>query len=216
MIVYEDNHLLLVEKKAGQLTQASGLEEESLETYWKKILKKRDGKPGGVFLHAIHRLDRPVSGLVLFAKSKKALVRLNAAMRAGQCRKYYRAIVHGRFEKKEGLLEHFLRRGDHCAILAEEGDLEAKRASLRYHVVDDNDAYSLVDIELITGRYHQIRLQMSAIGHPIVGDSKYGSNSSFNNGAIALHHRQFSCPHPTLNKVMCWESETPLLFSAFF
>ena len=169
-----DNHLLIALKPAGMLTQGnhkeSGLEE----------LLRKDYK----YLHCVHRLDKPVSGLVVFAKSSKALSRLNASQRAGKWTKKYTARVEGNLTGS-GTLKHHLIHGDHRAEI----DPSGKLCLLDYVVTGD-----LVEITLNTGRYHQIRAQFGAIGHPIIGDAKYGSQTS--SDAIALHHSFLSFPHP--------------------
>lgn len=205
-ILYQDNHLLAVVKPAGLATQPSPTSDASLEKLCKEWIKKETGKPGNVYLHAIHRLDKPVSGIVLFAKSSKALSRLNEAMRMKHMQKTYLALVEGNLPQSEGNLEHYLLHGDHYAHVVPETALGAKSARLRYVVTASKEinkkVYSLVEIKLETGRYHQIRAQMSAIGYPIIGDSKYGSHVSYKEGAIALSHAHFSFPHPTTGEII--------------
>lgn len=186
-ILFEDNHLFAVVKRAPFLTQPDDTGRESLEEIAKDFLGKKYEKKGGVFLHAIHRLDREVGGIVLFAKSQKALSRLNEAMRARLLRKFYIAKVEGKLPEGDGELVHYLVHDDFRARV----DKGGKEARLRYKRVGDN----LLEIELLTGRYHQIRVQLAAIGCPIVGDAKYGSREA--REAISLYHFRLAFPHPT-------------------
>jgi len=189
-ILYEDNHLLAVNKKAGLLTQPNQSGEKNLEDLAKAYLKEKKQKEGRVFLHALHRLDRPVSGIVLFAKTSKALSRLNESMRNREVEKMYLAKVEGHLEEKSGELIHFLTHGSHRAHVGKEG----KKAHLSYAKIQKEKDATLVEITLHTGRYHQIRAQFSHIGHPILGDTKYGAKTS--QGNIALHHAKLTFPHP--------------------
>ena len=192
-IIYEDNHLLVLDKPAGMLTQPSGRDEESLESLAKAYLK--ESKPGNVFLEAIHRLDRAASGLVIFAKTSKALSRLMEAVRKGEMEKIYLAWVEGRLSSKEGVLEDHLIHTHHKAevVTAFPG---AKLARLKYEEVERKGDRTLYKIHLETGRYHQIRVQFASRGCPVVGDIKYGAPPSFRPG-ILLHHHRCAVPHPT-------------------
>lgn len=204
-VLYVDNHVLLVNKPAGLATQPIPTSDESLELLCKEWIKEQYQKPGNVFLHAIHRLDKPVSGIVLFARTSKALSRLNESMRSHEMQKVYLALVEGHLKDPEARLEHYLVHGDHYAHLATEKTPDAKRASLKYIVKEERNDCSLLEITLETGRYHQIRAQMAAIGHPVVGDSKYGSVKPYAKQGITLCHARFSFPHPI--------SKEPLLYS---
>ena len=195
-VLYSDNHLLALNKPAGLLTQPSGTTRESLETQAKEWVKNQKQKPGDVFLHAIHRLDAPVSGIVLFASTSKALSRLNEAVRQKATQKTYWALVTQAPPKREGVLEHYLLHEEHRASLANASEKGAKQARLRYRVLSTKGTYTLLEIEPDTGRYHQIRLQLSAIGSPILGDIRYGGKEWERPGAIALHHAQLIFPHP--------------------
>lgn len=210
--LYEDNHLLILNKPAGLLTQPSGTDQDSLEQQAKAWIKTIYHKPGNVFLEAVHRLDRPVSGIVVFCKTSKALSRLNAAMRSKQTHKIYWAWVEGSPPKAEGELEHYLLHDDFHARVVAEGYPEGKIARLRYRVLERKEQRTLVEIELETGRYHQIRLQMSAIGCPICGDQKYGSRFEYQPGAIALHHRSLTIPHPVTHACLRIEAPLPARF----
>lgn len=204
-IIYQDNHQLVVNKPAGLLTQPSGTENDSLEENAKLWIKQVYNKPGNVFLHAVHRLDKPVSGIVLFARTSKALSRLQESMRQKQSIKQYVALVEGKFAEKEGVLQHNLVHDEHKARLAHSGE-ESKIARLHYRLKEEVNDLSLLEITLETGRYHQIRVQLSAAGHPIVGDSKYGSRFPYMPGAIALHHHRLQIPHPITGEMQVFNS----------
>lgn len=201
--LYEDNHLLVLNKLAGLLTQPTQEESDSLEERAKGYLKEKWSKQGNVFLHAVHRLDKAVSGVVLFAKTSKALSRLNAVMREKQAKKIYIAWVEGEGLSDEGILRHFLSHGNYKATLDVEN---GKETELSYRVLKRETGRTLVEIELMTGRYHQIRAQFSAIGHPILGDAKYGSRHTCKTGTILLHSRSLSIPHPITGELMTFEA----------
>lgn len=185
-ILFEDNHILAVYKPAGWLTQPSPKEDDSLETWAKALIKERDQKPGNVYLHAVHRLDRPVKGIVLFAKTSKALSRLNESLRKKAWEKIYFAEIEGELPAKEGVLEHYLTHGEHEAI----EDPKGKLCRLHYKKRGNG-----VEISLETGRYHQIRAQLALAGCPIKGDVKYGAHSA-SDGHIHLAHIRLTFPHP--------------------
>ena len=207
--LFEDNHLLVLNKPAGLLTQPSGTEQESLEGQAKAWIKQRDHKPGNVFLEAVHRLDKPVSGVVVFCKTSKALSRLNISMKAKKTRKFYWAWVEGTLQTDNGVLENYLQHDDFHARVVDEAHPDAKLARLRYHVLKRTKERTLVEIELETGRYHQIRVQFAHIGHPIWGDSKYGARHAYAPGCIALHHRRLEIPHPISQTLMVFEAPPP-------
>ncbi|MCB1082175.1 MAG: RluA family pseudouridine synthase [Chlamydiia bacterium] len=190
-VLYEDNHLLALDKPAGLLTQPNGTDADSLEEQGKRHLKQKCQKPGNVFLHPIHRLDKPVSGIVLFARTSKALSRLNEAMRSRQLTKIYHAEVEGHLENPAGELTHFLIHSSHRAAVATNG--QGKKAVLTYRTLKTYPHSTLLEVTLHTGRYHQIRIQLSHIGHPIIGDTKYGAKPS---ARLALHHAALTFPHP--------------------
>ncbi len=194
-ILYIDNHLLVVNKPSDCLTQPSPICNDSLETWAKDWLKETMKKPGNVFLEAVHRLDRPVSGVVLFARTSKALSRLHASSRQKEFRKIYYAVVEGIPARLSGRLVHQLRHDRMHARLSEVTDKRSKEAVLEYEVVSSNGGNSLLKIELVTGRYHQIRAQLSAIGNPVAGDEKYGARP-LSHKSIALHHRSLTFIHP--------------------
>jgi 23S rRNA pseudouridine1911/1915/1917 synthase len=210
--IFEDNHLLVLNKPAGLLTQPSGTEQESLEQQAKAWIKAVYHKPGNVFLEAVHRLDKPVSGVVVFGKTSKALSRLNASMRAKQTRKIYWTWVEGSISADQGDLEHFLVHDDFHAKVVGADHPEGKVARLSYKVLQRKKERTLLEIELATGRYHQIRLQLASLGHPIWGDHKYGSKHSYEREAIALHHRSLQMPHPISQAWLTFEAPIPSVF----
>lgn len=207
-ILYEDNHLLVVNKPAGLLTQPSGTAQNNLEEICKCWIKEKYNKKGNVFLEAVHRLDKPVSGIVVFARTSKALSRLNASLRQHEFHKTYLAIVEGLPQPKEGVLEHYLLHDDYQSIVAAAKTPNAKLCRLHYQTVKHRENRSLLEILLETGRYHQIRAQLSFSGYPVVGDSKYKSRETYLPNSIALHHSKLRFPHPIHEKLV--EVEAPL------
>lgn len=197
-ILYEDNHLLVVNKHSGDPVQPDPTGAPALEEVIKEFIKRRDGKTGNVFLGVVHRIDRPVSGAVVFAKTSKALVRLNEMLRGGEFSKTYWAITEEMPRPEEGELRHWIARDGRTnrshVYNSPKGD--AKEARLRYALLCRSDRYSLVRVELLTGRHHQIRAQLSKIGCPIKGDLKYGAKRSNPDGGIALHSRSIGFVHP--------------------
>lgn len=208
-VLYVDNHLAVAAKPCGLLTQPDDTGAASLEEFVKTWVKKEYQKKGNVFLHAIHRLDRAVSGLVLFARTSKALSRLNEQARLQEIQRIYLAEVEGVLSKKEGQLDHYLIHGDHQALLAKKDDPNAKHARLYYKTVKQKAHSTLIEVELETGRYHQIRAQFSAIGHPILGDRRYGSQTGTGD-AIRLHGKKLLFQHPVTKELLTFE--TPALF----
>ncbi len=202
--LYADNHLFAVNKPAGMLTQPSGTGRHSAEAWAKSWIKETYGKPGAVFLEAVHRLDREVSGVVLFARTSKALSRLQAAMRERRIRKIYLAWVQG-VPPGQGVLLHYLRHGSHRAVVTTKDRQGAREARLSYRRSQVQKGYAQVEIELQTGRYHQIRAQFAAEGYPVAGDVKYGARPIWND-RIALHHLRMELIHPVLNKQLTIEA----------
>jgi 23S rRNA pseudouridine1911/1915/1917 synthase len=208
-IIYTDNHQLVVNKPAGLLTQPSGTDQDSLEAQAKQWIKEQTNKPGNIFLHAVHRLDKQVSGIVLFARTSKALTRLNDSMRSKHSHKHYLAAIEGTVSPSEGTLEHYLIHDHHHARVAQAQDPDAKLARLHYRVIKQQNNMTVVEIELETGRYHQIRAQLAAIGHPIIGDKKYGSRIDYAEDAIALHHYRLQVAHPITGTLQTFEAPLP-------
>lgn len=208
-MLYHDNHLLALNKPPGLLTQPSGTGLDNLEDRAKEFVRQVKGKPGNVFLHAVHRLDRVVSGVVLFACTDKALSRLNADVRARRVGKIYHAVCGGSLPAQQGTLRHFLVHGEHRAEIARDGDFGAKESRLDYRLLRSGAWGMLVEVRLHTGRYHQIRAQLAACGCPILGDSKYGSPISLPGGNIALHHTSLSLVHPVRKEEMVLNAPYP-------
>ena len=187
-VLYEDNHLIAVYKPAGTLVQGDETGDVCLMDLVKEYLKEKYQKPGAVFLGLIHRLDRPVSGIVLFAKTSKGASRLSEQFRAHTVTKIYHALVEGNIEKKEGVLVHYIVKdhGKNTVAVYDAPKGDAKYAELKYQVVESREENTVVEIELKTGRSHQIRSQFAHIGHPLLGDGKYGAQKEYKKGAIAL------------------------------
>lgn len=197
-IVYEDNHLLVINKKVGQLVQGDKTGDESLLDSIKNFIKNRDQKPGNVFLGLVHRIDRPTSGLVIYAKTSKALSRLTQMVKNREIKKTYWAIVPKEMIPQSQRLVHFLQKNEknNKAIVFPRATPGAKEAILNYQIIKTLDNYMLLEIDLETGRHHQIRAQFSKIGVPIKGDLKYGSPRSNPDGGISLHARKLEFIHP--------------------
>ncbi len=198
LIIYEDNHLIAVNKKCSDLVQGDSTGDQTLQGSLKIWIREKYNKPGNVFLGVIHRLDRPVSGAVLFAKTGKALARMNNLFKTGNVKKTYWAITGVKPPENQGTLVHFLKKNQekNKSFIAGRTSEGAKEAKLNYNVIYKFRNYYLLEIDLLTGRHHQIRCQLSAIGSPIVGDLKYGYPRSLENGGIALHSREISFVHP--------------------
>ncbi len=197
-ILYEDNHILAINKLVGEIVQGDKTGDEPLSETLKQFIKERDAKPGNVFMGVTHRLDRPVSGVTLFAKTSKALSRLNEMFRLGDVKKTYWAIVKNRPPKDKDTLTHYLTRNEKQNKSTAYGKPvpNAKEAKLIYRLIASSDTYHLLEIQLLTGRHHQIRSQLSAIGCPIKGDLKYGFPRSNPDGGISLHARSAELIHP--------------------
>lgn len=197
-ILFEDNHLLIFNKRSSEIVQADKTEDECMSEKLKAFIAQRDSKPGAVFLGVVHRLDRPVSGAVIFAKTSKALERLNKAFREGQMHKTYWALVCERPKEEEMELKHYLTRNEkqnktYVSPVQQQGSKEAR---LKYKLIHTTDRYFLLEVILYTGRHHQIRAQLSAIGCIIKGDLKYGAPRSNPDGSISLHARSMRFIHP--------------------
>jgi 23S rRNA pseudouridine1911/1915/1917 synthase len=197
-IVYEDNHILVVNKLPSEIVQGDKTGDMPLSEKVKNFIKRRDNKPGNVFCGVIHRLDRPVSGLIIFAKTSKALSRFNELFREKTIFKTYLAVVKNKPTKQSERLVHYLLKNEKTnmskAFVKPTGD--ALKAELEYELIASSDNYHLLKIKLFTGRHHQIRCQLSAIGCPIKGDLKYGFNRTNEGGFIHLHSYQLDFVHP--------------------
>ena len=196
LILWEDNHLLIVSKPAGMLVQGDITGDRCLKDWAEEDVARRFRKPGKAFIGLPHRLDRPTSGLVVLAKTSKALARMNAVFSGRDIQKTYWAIVEGHVDPPSGRLVHHLVRDGQTKKSFVSQRPDAQEAILRYQILEKGDRYSLVEIDLETGRHHQIRVQLQAIGHPIKGDLKYGSKRSNPDGGIHLHARRISFIHP--------------------
>lgn len=205
-ILFQDHHLYIVNKPPGMLTQKDATDRPSLEEICREILRRETGKKS-IFLQPVHRLDRPASGIVLFARSSKALSRLHKAMRDQQIQKTYWARVEGVVAPPEGEWEDWLVHDSFHARVVSPDVPGAKRALLRYRTLKQDASSTLLEVDLLTGRYHQIRVQAAERGHPIVGDGKYGSSCP--QEVIALHARQIVFPHPTTKAMMTFAAQEP-------
>lgn len=203
-IVYEDNHLLVINKKVGQLVQGDKTGDDSLLELIKNFIKKRDDKPGNVFLGLVHRIDRPTSGLVIYAKTSKALSRLTKMVKNREIKKTYWAIVPKEMIPQSQRLVHYLKKNEKTnkAVVFPRETEGAKEAILTYNVIKTLENYQLLEVDLETGRHHQIRAQLSKIGIPIKGDLKYGSARSNPDGGISLHARKLEFVHPVTKETM--------------
>ena len=210
-ILYEDNHILIVNKHCGELVQPDRESDEALENDIKAMIKVRDHKPGDVFLGVVHRIDRPVSGAVVFAKTSKALTRLNEMIRSGEIHKTYWAITESTPNPEQGSLTHYIVRDGRTnrSRAYDKPKPDGKKAMLNYQVLGCSTRYTLVEVELLTGRHHQIRAQLSKIGCPIRGDLKYGAKRSNPDGGISLHSRRVEFMHPVRKELIEIEAPTP-------
>ena len=197
-VLFEDNHLLIVNKKSGDIVQGDKTGDKPLSDVVKEYIKEKYNKPGEVFLGVVHRLDRPTSGVIIFARTSKALERLNKMLRERTISKTYWAVVKNTPLKEKDSLIHFLKKNpknNKSTVFTKETDA-SKKAILHYSVIKKLDNYSLLEIDLETGRHHQIRAQLAYIGSPIKGDLKYGASRSNKDGSIHLHARKISYTHP--------------------
>ena len=210
-ILYEDNHIIVVSKTSGEIVQGDKTGDKTLCDSVKEYIKEKYAKPGNVFLGIAHRLDRPVSGIVIFAKTSKALSRLNNMFRDGEVHKLYWAITQNMPQKEEDTLTHWIVRNEkkNKSYAYDREKPGSKKAMLHYKVISSTDNYTLLAVNLMTGRHHQIRCQLSAIGCPIKGDLKYGSRRSNNDGSISLHARKVEFVHPVSKQPMCIEAPVP-------
>ena len=197
-ILYEDNHIIAVNKKASDLSQGDKSGDESLDSEIKKYIARKYNKPGEVFLGVVHRLDRPVSGVILYARTSKALSRLNEMFRSTEVKKTYLAIVKERPPEDQASLNHFLKKNEkqNKTYVYDTEVKDSKKASLSYRVAGRSDRFYLLEVELHSGRHHQIRAQLAKIGCPIKGDLKYGFQRSNEDGSISLMARRIEFIHP--------------------
>jgi 23S rRNA pseudouridine1911/1915/1917 synthase len=210
-ILHEDNHIIVINKRVGDIVQGDKTGDKPLSEVVKEFIKEKYNKPGEVFLGVVHRLDRPTTGIVVFAKTSKALTRLNELFSNRETQKTYWAVVKNKPPKNEDNLVHFLKRNEKNntskAHLKEVPD--SKKASLDYKIITTLDNYFALEINLHTGRHHQIRAQLSAIGCPIKGDLKYGFDRSNPDGGIHLHARKLVFLHPVSKEIITLVAPTP-------
>lgn len=210
-VLYEDNHIIVINKASGEIVQGDKTGDASLCDILKQYLKEKYNKPGNVFVGLPHRLDRPVSGVVVFAKTSKALERLNEMFRTGAVKKIYWAITKETPQPAEGTLSHWIVRNEKMnkSFAYKKEVKEGKHAILDYRALRCSQNYTLVEVELKTGRHHQIRCQLSAIGCPIKGDLKYGAKRSNPDGSISLHARKVEFIHPVSKQPISIEAPVP-------
>jgi len=207
-ILFEDNHLLVVEKPVNILSQEDQTGDIDMLTLLKQDIKERYNKPGNVYLGLVHRLDRPVGGVMIFGKTSKSASRLSEQIRKRDLKKTYMTVIHGKLLKEKDTLIHYLLKDNKTNTVSSvsKGTEGAKEAILDYEVVDTHEDFSLVKVNLHTGRPHQIRVQFSTIGHPLYGDQRYGNKVNKVGQQIALWSHQIICEHPTLKKNMTFTS----------
>lgn len=210
-VIYEDNHIIVVSKRSGEIVQGDKTGDEPLSETVKQWIKEKYQKPGNVFLGVVHRLDRPVSGLVVFAKTSKALSRLNEMFRMGNVHKTYWALTKNRPAKLEGTLEHWLVRNEkqNKSYAYDREVKNSKKAILHYKVIGATDRYTLIEVQLMTGRHHQIRCQLAKMGCPIKGDLKYGADRSNPDGSISLLSRHVEFIHPVSKETISLDAPLP-------
>ena len=218
-VIYEDNHIIIVSKESGEIVQGDKTGDTPLSENVKQYIKETHAKPGNVFLGVVHRLDRPVSGLVVFAKTSKALTRLNNMFRDGDVHKTYWAIVERREKTTGGYvpdgechqLDNWLIRNEkqNKSYAYDREKPNAKLAKLRYRVIGASERYTLLEVQLMTGRHHQIRCQLAAMGCPIKGDLKYGAKRSNSDGSISLLARRVEFVHPVSKENIIAEAPLP-------
>ena len=219
-ILYEDNHLMIVNKRVSQIVQGDKTGDASLDKLLKEFIRERDHKPGEVFLGIPHRLDRPVSGAVVFAKTSKALSRMAALFKEKEVEKIYHAIVEKCPSPESGTLDHYLTRNtkQNKSYIHDREVSGSKHARLHYRKLASSDRYHLLEIRLETGRHHQIRAQLAGMGSVIKGDRKYGAKRTNPNGGISLHARRISFIHPVKKEQIEVQAPYPKMdiFPVFF
>ena len=196
-ILYEDNHLIAINKKSGDIVQGDKTGDEPLSEKLKKFIKHKYNKPGNVYLGTIHRIDRPTSGVLLFAKTSKALSRMNEKFRNNEVDKTYWAVVKNKLPKKNDVIENYLTKNQAKNKSFISNSKNGKHSKLEYKQVKKLDNYFIYEINPFTGRHHQIRVQLASMGSPIKGDLKYGAKRSNKDGSINLHAREITFNHPT-------------------
>ena len=210
-VLYEDNHLIIVNKRVGDIVQGDQTGDKPLSEVVKEYIKEKYNKPGEVFIGVVHRLDRPTTGLVVFAKTSKALSRLNESFKNRETQKTYWAVVKNIPEMPTATLTHYLVRNpkNNQSKAFDKEVKESKKASLTYHILKKLDRFVVLEIDLHTGRHHQIRAQLAKIGSPIKGDLKYGFDRSNTDGGIHLHARKLTFIHPVKKEQITLIAPTP-------
>ena len=210
-VLFEDNHIIIINKRSGDITQGDKTGDTPLSDVVKEYIKEKYNKPGAVFLGVVHRLDRPTSGVIIFAKTSKALERLNKMLRDKTIKKTYWAVVKNHPKKEKNTLINFLKKNpknNKSSVFSRE-IIDSKKAVLHYQVIKKLDNYTLLEIDLETGRHHQIRAQLAAIGFPVKGDLKYGFSRSNKDGSIHLHARKIEFIHPVSKEKIIVTAPTP-------
>lgn len=210
-VLYEDNHIIIVNKESGEIVQGDKTGDTPLSDIVKAYIKEKYAKPGNVFLGVVHRLDRPVSGIVVFARTSKALSRLNEMFRDGEVHKTYWAISRNTPERDEGTLTGWIVRNErqNKSYVYDREVPQSKKAMLMYKVIGRSDNYTLMEVRLMTGRHHQIRCQLAAMGCPIKGDLKYGARRSNPDGSISHMARRIEFVHPVSKNTVSVEAPLP-------
>lgn len=210
-VIYEDNHIIIVNKTSSEIVQGDKTGDTPLSEIVKQYLKEKYNKPGNVYLGVTHRLDRPVSGIVVFAKTSKALPRLNEMFKNGEVKKTYWAIVKNCPKETEGELIHYLVRNEkqNKSYAYDKEVSNSKKAILHYKLIGHSQNYYLLEVDLKTGRHHQIRCQLAKMGCPIKGDLKYGAQRSNPDGSISLHARRIRFIHPVSQEMIDIEAPVP-------
>ena len=210
-VIFEDNHLLVVEKPVNILSQGDDTNDKDMVNLLKQYVKEKYNKPGNVYIGLVHRLDRPVGGIMVFAKTSKAASRLSDQVRTKTFKKTYRAVIHGDMNKKEDTLKDYLYKNKKTNMVSvvNKDHKESKNAELSYKTLDKKDGFSLVEIDLKTGRPHQIRVQFASRRHPLFGDQRYGQNINKVGQQIALWYYKLEIIHPTTKEKMEFTCEPP-------
>ncbi len=210
-ILFEDNHLIIVNKLSSEIVQGDKTGDTPLSEAVKHYIARKYNKPGNVFLGVAHRIDRPVSGIVVFARTSKSLARLNSMLQNRELRKKYWAVVKNPPPAASDTLVHFLRKNEkqNKSYIVPQGSQNSKRAELNYQLAGQSNDYYLIEVELITGRHHQVRAQLASIGCPIKGDLKYGFDRSNPDGSIHLHARQVHFTHPVSKEEIILTAPVP-------
>ena len=210
-VLFEDNHIIVVNKRVGDIVQGDKTGDKPLSDIVKEYIANKYNKPGKVFLGVVHRLDRPTSGIVIFARTSKALERLNKMLREKTIKKTYWAVVKNAPVKQQDTLINYLKKNpkNNKSTAYSKEIVESKKAILHYKTINKSDHYTLLEIDLETGRHHQIRCQLANIGSPIKGDLKYGFNRSNKNGGIHLHARKIEFIHPVKKEIVSFIAPIP-------